>query len=243
MRYQGGKFHLAKFLVPFIHGAIRSPSQLYWEPFVGGGNMIQQVDHGLRMGSDIHAPTVGALRLIRDQPDRLPHQVSRELYQALRGGDAHPFRDYILHACSYRGIYNGGLADAKNVASAWASAQKQSPRLAGVRFVNGSYDSVAEIKIIAEATDPVVIYCDPPYINTLGYSGNKGAAFDHGRFWSWVRRMTLAGHIVLVSESVAPRDFDVIYETSIPNSLGKPDASGMKPRRDERLFCHRRVSI
>ena len=52
MLYMGGKHRLAKDLLPIILAERRDESQLYWEPFVGGGNVIQYVK-GKRLGTDI----------------------------------------------------------------------------------------------------------------------------------------------------------------------------------------------
>lgn len=48
-----------------------------------------------------------------------------------------------------------------------------------------------------------VIYCDPPYVNTAGYT----RSFDHNRFWDWVRECP---HPVYISEYTAPSDMRII---------------------------------
>lgn len=48
-----------------------------------------------------------------------------------------------------------------------------------------------------------VIYCDPPYANTSGYT----RSFDHARFWGWVRECP---HPVYISEYTAPSDMKII---------------------------------
>lgn len=48
-----------------------------------------------------------------------------------------------------------------------------------------------------------VIYCDPPYKGTVGYT----RSFDHNKFWQWVRECP---HPVYISEYTAPDDIKVI---------------------------------
>ena len=48
-----------------------------------------------------------------------------------------------------------------------------------------------------------IIYCDPPYKNTTGYT----KSFDHDSFWQWVRSCP---HPVYVSEYSAPDDIKTI---------------------------------
>jgi len=48
-----------------------------------------------------------------------------------------------------------------------------------------------------------VIYCDPPYADTAGYT----RSFDHDKFWQWVRT---SPHRIFVSEYTAPPDMKVV---------------------------------
>jgi DNA adenine methylase len=55
-----------------------------------------------------------------------------------------------------------------------------------------------------------VVYCDPPYAGTTGYSAV--GAFDHERFWEVARRWADRGAVVLVSEYAAPEGWTVAAE-------------------------------
>lgn len=48
-----------------------------------------------------------------------------------------------------------------------------------------------------------IIYCDPPYKDTCGYSID----FDHDEFWNWVREQNVP---VFVSEYQAPEDMKIV---------------------------------
>ena len=74
----------------------------------------------------------------------------------------------------------------------------------------------------------VLIYCDPPYAEGIGYGGK----FDTNEFWEWCRKQAAAGHIVLVSEYVAPPDVVCIWQKETTTHLNNRD----KQRRVEKLF-------
>lgn len=49
MVYMGSKNRIAKELIPIIK---IQPNQWYVEPFVGGANMIDKIQHPLKLGAD-----------------------------------------------------------------------------------------------------------------------------------------------------------------------------------------------
>lgn len=81
---------------------------------------------------------------------------------------------------------------------------------------------------------PCLIYCDPPYADTLGYGRTGTDAFDHERFWKVVRQWSKR-HVVFVSEYTAPPDFFVVAERYKHLSL---TGKGSTEVRTERLFAH-----
>ncbi len=77
-------------------------------------------------------------------------------------------------------------------------------------------------------SETYTIYCDPPYNGTScgAYSG-----FDHERFYTWLRSLSVP---VVISEYSMPTDFVLIDEcTKLIKSDGKGQHKGA-----ERLFCH-----
>ena len=54
-----------------------------------------------------------------------------------------------------------------------------------------------------------MIYCDPPYADTTGYSGVD--AFDSSKFWDVMREWSKT-NTVYVSEFNAPADFEAVWE-------------------------------
>ena len=71
-------------------------------------------------------------------------------------------------------------------------------RLQRLQSLQQSYDEV-------EIPQDCVVYCDPPYKGTSGYT----VEFDHQRFYDWIKRQTVP---VIISEYDMPSEFPVIAE-------------------------------
>lgn len=54
MRYVGSKNRISKELAPIIQSHVDKGVVGYLEPFVGGANMIDKINHENKHGSDIH---------------------------------------------------------------------------------------------------------------------------------------------------------------------------------------------
>ena len=220
----GGKFRLAKHILPIIlHN--KKPDTCYIEPFVGGGNTISEVKSSLRLGSDINPYAIAALKLIRDNVTSLPKsnlEVSESDYKQMRSDttvDA-GLRGYYGFALSYGGKFFGGLCRASSnpkrdyVAEAYRAALKQSPKLKGV--ILGCVDYT---KLCMPPNS--IIYCDPPYKNTTGYSG----VFNYAAFWDKCRTWANDGHKVFISEYNAPPDFKCIWQKEMVSILRRSTGS------------------
>lgn len=80
MQYIGGKYKVAKELAGIISSF---KPRVYWEPFVGAGNVIQYVDAPVKIGTDIDRHITSYLECVRDGwlP---PAQVSEDDWRALK---------------------------------------------------------------------------------------------------------------------------------------------------------------
>ena len=115
---------------------------------------------------------------------------------------------------SFGGKFDNGYAREKGsdettfIGYGKRNAQKQSPNLQGVKFINGSYDEYSDFK-------NCLIYCDPPYEGTTSY---KTGAFDHTKFWDWCRKMS-EKNLVFISEYKAPDDFICVWEGEVKTNF------------------------
>lgn len=64
MKYMGSKNRLAKDLVPIIQSYINENTVGYLEPFVGGANIIDKINHHNKIGCDIHRYLIALLKAL-----------------------------------------------------------------------------------------------------------------------------------------------------------------------------------
>lgn len=234
MQYLGGKTRIAKEILPIIL-ADRKEGQYFVEPFCGGCNVTVNVS-GNRIANDCNEYLIAMFKGLMSG-EKYPEQISRELYSdvkaCFRSGSnkySPDFIGWVGFMASYRGAffrgYSGISAGTKDkprdyVAQSIQSIMRQIPKLQGVEFCSGDYKNL-------QIPDESVIYCDPPYMNTLGYTDG----IDHDEFWQWCRERVYDGHKVYISEYQAPNDFIKIWE--------KPLRNNMSPNKKttERLFIY-----
>ena len=84
MKYLGSKNRLSKYIAPILQQYINENSiTTYYEPFVGGANMIDKIDCSLRIGNDIH-PQLIAMFLALQNGWNPPEHITEEEYQNVR---------------------------------------------------------------------------------------------------------------------------------------------------------------
>ena len=227
--YLGGKFRAAKHILPIILAG-RKPGQWFVEPFLGGCNVLPNVENP-RLASDIQSDLVQLYRQIADGwiP---PAVVTEEFYKQVKSSPQwFPacVVAFVSVACSFGGDRRGGYArnrkgdDTSGLAGGSSrSLLKIAPKIQGVRWASESYHRLS-------IPDQSIIYRDPPYTGTTGY----GSAFDHAAFWQWAELKTKEGHRVFVSEYKAPAGWDCVWQKEVTNSVRKKEGS-TKPV--EKLF-------
>lgn len=239
MKYVGSKGRHAREILPIILDG-RKEGQTYVEPFVGGANTLQHVT-GPRLAGDLHPHLIAMWQEASEgwmppAPSLMDECAYKEC-KAIKGSSI-AWRDRKLMAfvafmgfsLSYGGKWFGGYRRDKSgkrnyAAEALRAAEKEFPKVRGVEFVCGSYDTMT---IPPES----IIYCDPPYADTLGYATGE---FDHAKFWQWVRVQVAAGHKVFVSEYSAPDDFEAVWHKRVNNTLA---ADTGEKGATERLWVH-----
>lgn len=239
MKYMGSKARFVKEILPIILKD-RKPEQWYVEPFAGGMNMICEVE-GNRIANDINSELIAMFVALTD--GWKPEIISKEKYNEIRV-NKQEYKPHIVgwvgFNCSYSGKYFGGFANdypesRRNKNGTLPNYQreainnmpKQVEKLKGVVFQNLPYYEM----IIPEKS---IVYCDPPYEGTTKYKDG----FNHLKFWSWVRQISLSGHTVFVSEYKAPSDFKCIWEKEVNSQLSANGKIGGNKLSTERLFLY-----
>ncbi len=221
MRYVGGKHRLARDIVS--HFPLDLAQRTHIEPFVGSGAVIAQVKARQRIANDAHPYLIALLSSLQSgyvPPDTL----SLENYLAIK---AHPegydpaLVGFAGFACSFGAKWFGGYArdgkiNGRNYAAeGQRNLHKLAPLLQGIDWYCLDYQRVP-----IPQDESCVIYCDPPYHGTQGYSGTHEDYFDSDAFFQWCRQQAKV-HDVFVSEFTASSDFLCLWSKTRAASLDR----------------------
>ncbi|UGO52515.1 hypothetical protein PAULFLAKE_24 [Enterococcus phage vB_EfaS_Paulomi] len=228
MQYVGSKNRLSKELAPIIQSYITDETVAYIEPFVGGANMIDKINHPNKIGSDLHKELIALHKFNRDYSDSLPHTITEEQYLSVKN-NKNAYSDYYIglvgFCASFGAKYFGGYARRSNgddvPAQAIRSLKKQSPNIQGIEFECKSFTDYkpSEYK-------NCVFYLDPPYRKTLSYSTG---GFPYEEFDKWAIELA-KNNTVLISEYEMPEDeFECIWSKDVKVGIsGQGDIKNKK---------------
>ena len=211
MLYLGSKVRLVPWLLPLMEPYLKK-APVYYEPFVGGANLICKVPHPIRIGSDSNKYLIALLKKVQQDATVLPSTIDKETYENVRKNQASfdPWYVGMVGFCGSRlnHFWNGySLEHPKStIFQHLNSLRKQAPLLKGIEFRYLDYRKVPADKL----PTGTLIYCDPPYKDTSGY---KGQHFDHDAFYRWCGIAHGYGHTVLLSEFQAPSCFEELGST------------------------------
>lgn len=235
MKYVGSKNRLAKDLAPIIQSYIDNNNiTRYWEPFVGGANMIDKIKCKNKFGSDIHPYLIALLKQAQTDTSIFPETINKERYDNVRANPQN-YPDWFVglvgFCASYNGKWWGGYANGVKTKigtirnytdEAIRNLVKQAPNLEDIEFSCKNYaDCGCGLK-------NYVIYCDIPYKSTTKYATSE---FDYESFYEWCRYMS-KDNIVLISEYSMPDDFECIWSKELKCTLDKDSRTD----RVEKLF-------
>ena len=216
----GSKNRIAKEIIPIITKNLKE-NQWYVEPFVGGCNMIDKIEHPYKIGADNNKYLIALFQYIQNKGE-LPTYISKEEYEKVKENKDNYsdwYVGFVGFICSFRGKFFNGFVN-NDILKATGKIQhyqkqqinnilNQSNKLNDVKFECCSYD---ELVIPSNS----IIYCDPPYNHTSKY---KTGDFDSDKFWDWCCEMTNEGHKVFISEYNAPSYFTCIWEKEVKTNL------------------------
>lgn len=222
MKFVGSKNKISKQIAPILQSLINQNNvKVYYEPFVGGCNMIDKIQCDNRVGNDVHKELIALLQKVQSGwiP---PDTISEEEYNAVRlNKDNYP--DYyvgLVGFCSSFGSkWFGGYARAYKADKvtprdmpneAIRNLMAQVPQLQGVKLICKNY-----LDIDMSNLHNALIYCDPPYKGVTKYFTGE---FDYERFYNWCRKVGET-NILCVSEYKMPEDFTCIWQKSVTTSL------------------------
>ena len=172
MQYLGGKSKIRKQIATFLE-SLRKTNQVYFEPFVGGGWVLQEMS-GKRIASDGNKALIQLYKSLQ-QGWIPPDFVSEEEYKQVKlvYDEGSPMLAFCGFGCSFAGKWFGGYARSEGkkcyAATSKRSLMKQLPMIQDVKF---------EHRLFHEWNPKnALIYCDPPYQGTTQYGAFDG--FNH----------------------------------------------------------------
>jgi len=223
MKYLGGKHGIGKLIAEFISKECPPESMNgYLEPFCGSLGVFKQMtdrDYKKYIASDKQPDLIEMWKKIKNNTLHIPKNITEEQYNRLKNAKSpNAMKAIAGFGLSFGGKYFAGYAQkwagnsGRNFLNEFkTSIDKITPaiRKSNVYFYNKSYDKY----------DPknMLIYCDPPYKSTEGYSTGD---FDHDLFWDTMRKWS-KDNCVFVSEENAPSDFKVVWKIKKRRTLDK----------------------
>lgn len=147
MKYVGSKNRISKYLLPILQGYIdENDIKTYYEPCVGGANMIDKIKCENRIGNDIHPQLIAMFNELQ-KGWRPPSHISEEEYNKVRE-NKEIYPDYYVGFVGFNSTfgakYFGGYArgfkadkvtprDISN--EAYRNLMRQLPDIMNVKFV------------------------------------------------------------------------------------------------------------
>ena len=109
MRYLGGKSRIRKQVSSYLE-SIRKPDQIYFEPFVGGAWVLQEMT-GKRIASDGNFALIEMYKALQKGwiP---PESITKEQYAEYKAKQdpSDPMTAFVGIGCSFAGKWFGGFA-------------------------------------------------------------------------------------------------------------------------------------
>ena len=243
MKYMGSKSRIAKYIVPIIQSCIDENNITeYYEPFVGGLNVIDKVRCPYRYGSDMNKYLIALFKHLQNGGKLLP-EVTRELYSEVRANYKQDgkYEDWYIGNIGFLASYNGRWFDGGYAQAGYektktgqryrdyykeakANIESQIPYITDIILNTRDYKEIVPANMS-------MIYCDPPYENTKKFA--NAINFNYNEFWDKVREWS-KNNFVLVSELSAPNDFICVWEKSVSRSIKSTD----KSTATEKLFTY-----
>lgn len=231
VRYLGSKARIAEHIIPLIMK--KNTGGMFVEPFVGSASIMENVVLKDRWANDANKYLIAMYVAIQDGwiP---PQTITEEEYFYMRD-HKDEFPDHLVGfigiGASFGGMWWHTFArDPKNgrdtCGESHRSVLKQKRKLKGVKFTSLNYKDL-------DIQPGSLVYCDPPYANTQGYTATKDTNFNHDEFWQWVRDLTKHS-AVFASEYTAPSDFVPIWKNNLRLQLAKDRSK----EATEHLFVH-----
>jgi len=223
MKYLGGKHGIGKLIAEFmIKNCPPENVSGYLEPFCGSlGVFKNMTDKGYKkyIASDFQPDLIELWKKLQNKTLKIPNHISEETYNKLKNAKSpNALKAVAGFGLSFGGKYFAGYAQkwagnsGRNFLDEFKSSLKKIQEKItqkNIHFYNKSYEDFNPHNML--------IYCDPPYKSTEGYSTGP---FNHELFWNTMRKWS-KNNCVFISEENAPSDFKIVWKRQKRRTLDK----------------------
>lgn len=229
MQYMGGKSRISKQISEILNVATKD--RVFVSLFCGSCAIESKVQADVKILNDKHPYLIAMWQALQNGWTP-PDVVTKEEYYRVKANmDENPaLTGFVGFGCSFGGKWWGGYAKDKRGDDYCGQAKRGLLKdLVGIQsaiFTCLDYHDV-------EIPDGAVVYCDPPYANTTGYTLGQ---FDTNEFWDYMRQLSKRFD-VYISEESAPDDFECIWSKEKIRTLEKNDNVGRV--KVEKLFKYK----
>lgn len=230
MQYMGGKSRISKQIAEVLNSAI-SKDAPFVSLFCGSCAIESKVQADVKILNDKHPYLIAMWQALQNgwMP---PDVVTKEEYYRVKSNmDENPaLTGFIGFGCSFGGKWWGGYAKDKRGDDYCGQAKRGLLKdLVGIQSATFTCLDYRDVEI----PDGAVVYCDPPYVNTTGYTVGQ---FNTNEFWDYMRQLSKRCD-VYISEESAPDDFECIWSKEKVRTLEKSDNAGRV--KVEKLFKYK----
>lgn len=230
MQYMGGKSRISKQIAEILNSAINKDTP-FVSLFCGSCAIESKVQADVKILNDKHPYLIAMWQALQNgwMP---PDVVTKEEYYLVKSNmDENPaLTGFVGFGCSFGGKWWGGYAKDKRGDDYCGQAKRGLLKdLQGVQSATFTCLDYRDVEI----PDGAVVYCDPPYVNTTGYTVGM---FDTNEFWDYMRQLSKRCN-VYISEESAPDDFECIWSKEKIRTLEKNDNVGRV--KVEKLFKYK----
>ena len=230
MRYMGGKSRISKQMAEILNSAI-DKNKPFVSLFCGSCAIESKVQADVKILNDKHPYLIAMWQALQNgwMP---PDVVTKEEYYRVKANmDENPaLAGFVGFGCSFGGKWWGGYAKDKRGDDYCGQAKRGLLKdLVGIQSATFTCLDYRDVEI----PDGAVVYCDPPYVNTTGYTVGQ---FDTNEFWNYMRQLSKRCD-VYISEESAPNDFECIWSKEKVRTLEKSDNVGRV--KVEKLFKYK----
>ena len=232
MQYLGGKNRIKKDIAEIINNEIcrrevknskansRNNQQLCWggqcfvSLFCGSCVIESLVNADIKILNDKHEYLIEMYKGLQNGY-KLPDNLTQEEYYYIKEhkNNDKALTGFVGFGCSFCGKWFGGYASNRVGRNYCLEAKKHTMKL--WNGIKNSYFYCLDYKDVP-IPESAIIYCDPPYKDTTGYTTSKD--FNYEEFWEYMRKLSKT-HKVFISEEQAPADFECIWSKEVKRVL------------------------